>query len=967
MVNNKMVKPNSFLTETPNAEIMSPSCAEPEDSSGDLWMGRNKCFVLESFAGAGSDRIEDMQRRWSKAVDVFLFLIHYKKEAPSSDAGDGDCNDDTDEDAVSQFKATWYDKLKDLHTDPQTRHYHTMVHLAEMFGFLDMLLPNSPAGPADGILSAGVLARQRAAPIRAMLEAVSTMATFFHDAVYDATSPTNEEDSAQLFRDFAGDLKALADGGDDDATPRACALFDFAVDWVGRYILSTKSHSATINGENADDVDGFGNSKGVLNHLTRYFSRHMLAFLDADMAVLAKQSEAYDAYAGLIRKEYIHVPRDAYCQKRAEVLESFLVDPMTGKTKFIFATDAMRTSYELKAKDNLQKEIASLKSGVIPCEDIVEDRKIENETGSDGVLEEEVNGNDSDIAKESKDNDAHAGSFDESDINKQDDDTMDDAPDGGDDNNLAPGWEAVHDPNSGREYYYNSQTGDTVWDKPVIPQEELAESNIGHSNALAADDSVEVEEPSEETVAIESNAEVPVADTIVDSDSPSKQVDVDEDEVVEGAIAEDVVGGNVLPNGWQEFTDDSGNLYYYNAGTGETSWTRPTSDFSSDEAGVNKSHDSKNSAKEEENEEEVVNEETTLPSGWTSLSDESSGRIYFYNEGTGETSWDRPVDNVADDSNDDLKKETSLVNTGMASGSAPGIAAADLFAQPHIADDSVVSGTDAFREPAADVDIPRATESPSATADDGIVDTSPPENVDDKVVEATPNDAAVEDAVNPCTEEPTADSFASSAFDQPAPIESNAVESNAADVFAAPSPANNVVSGEAAALSSNADLDVGSVEARKETLEDTSSDVPPLSAGWAELIDESSGRVYYYNEESGITSWDRPSVPSSGLLDTAEEASSNNLPIDDGVESESESLEDVPTTDAGDYFPGEDKEDIAQNTSSEATGGLDAQPLDQVQESPLPEGWEQLVDPTSGNPYYYCKIDGTTSWDKPVM
>ena len=144
-----MVKPNSFLTtETPNTEIMYPSCAEPEDGGGGLWMGRNKCFVLESFAvdeGAGLDRIEDIQRRWSKAVDFFLFLIHYKKEAPSSDVGDGDCNDD--EDAVSQFKAMWYDKLKDLHTDPQTRHYHTMVHLAEMFSFLDMLLPNSPAGP----------------------------------------------------------------------------------------------------------------------------------------------------------------------------------------------------------------------------------------------------------------------------------------------------------------------------------------------------------------------------------------------------------------------------------------------------------------------------------------------------------------------------------------------------------------------------------------------------------------------------------------------------------------------------------------------------------------------------------------------------------------------------------------------------------------------------------------------------
>ena len=107
-------------------------------------------------------------------------------------------------------------------------------------------------------------------------------------------------------------------------------------------------------------------------------------------------------------------------------------------------------------------------------------------------------------------------------------------------------------------------------------------------------------------------------------------------------------------------------------------------------------------------------------------------------------------------------------------------------------------------------------------------------------------------------------------------------------------------------------------------------------------------------------------MPSPGPPETAEEIS-NNLPINEGVESESESLEDVPTTDAGVYLPEEEKEDIAQNTSPEAMGGSNAQPLDQAQEQSLPEGWEQLVDPTSGKPYYYCKIDGTTSWDRPFI
>jgi len=805
-------------------------------------MGRNKCFVLQSFAavdgGAGSDRIEDMQSRWCKAVDVFLFLLHYKKQTP-----DGGCTDnEAGTDHVSQFKAKWYDKLKYLHTDPQTRYYHTMVHLAEIFGFLDMLLPSAPAGPAGGVLSVEVLARQStAAPIRAMLEAVSSMATFFHDAIYDSTSSTNEEDSAELFREFAGELKALVKDGSDDATPQACALFDFAVDWVGRYILSTKSHSATINGENADgNVDAVGN--GTLNNLTRYFSRHMLAFLDADMAVLAKESAAYDVYADLIRKEYIHVPRVVYCEKRAEVLESFLVDPMSGKTKFVFATDVMRSSYEEKAKGNLRKEIASLKSGFIPCEEGAED---ENKSGTDGAargLNEENNG----FSEDTEESDIQAAKSSEN--KEQEDDIVQTLFS----DQLAPGWEAVHDPNSGREYYFNSQTNQTVWDKPVVPYQQPSSLDADHSNPM--------EESSEEALEV-----------------------------------------------------------------------APASN-------------NENTVKEEKSAEEVLNEKAPLPDGWTSLTDEASGRIYFFNAETGETSWDEPVGNVAHESNvHDLTQSASSDNAVVVSETAPAITAADLFAQAPIADYSRMSDTD------AEVNIPTT----DGVADDVIAD------------EAISHDTVGEDDVNPFKEEPPSDPFASSAFDQPPPLDDDVAEPNAADVFAAPSPTDGVSPGETAALSSDVDLvDDGSVEDKKKALEDTSPAIPPLPAGWTELFDESSSRVYYYNEESGITSWDRPSASSSGPPDTAENPSStSSLPIDEGVESS----EDIPSAD-GDYAPVEEKDGVVENASAGAAVALNAQPLNHEQEHlrVLPEGWEQLVDPTSGNPYYFCTIDGTTSWERPV-
>ncbi|CAB9499640.1 Internal alternative NAD(P)H-ubiquinone oxidoreductase A1, mitochondrial [Seminavis robusta] len=37
-----------------------------------------------------------------------------------------------------------------------------------------------------------------------------------------------------------------------------------------------------------------------------------------------------------------------------------------------------------------------------------------------------------------------------------------------------------------------------------------------------------------------------------------------------------------------------------------------------------------------------------------------------------------------------------------------------------------------------------------------------------------------------------------------------------------------------------------------------------------------------------------------------------------------------------------------------------------VENDMMPEGWTMYYDPESGNPYYYCDIDGTTSWDRPA-
>lgn len=170
--------------------------------------------------------------------------------------------------AMKHSDASWFnDKIVKMYSE-QGRYYHTLVHLEEMFGYLEQ---------SDYI------------DIGADYQAL-VLAIFFHDVVYDPKSATNEEDSAKLFEAFCSNV-----GIEDELKSR-----------VVRYILATKQHTATEDNACAQFL------------------------LDIDMAVLGKQQDAYWKYAALIRREYSFVEHDVYCEKRAEVLKGFLEQPIFG-------------------------------------------------------------------------------------------------------------------------------------------------------------------------------------------------------------------------------------------------------------------------------------------------------------------------------------------------------------------------------------------------------------------------------------------------------------------------------------------------------------------------------------------------------------------------------------------------------------------------------------------------------------
>ena len=177
-------------------------------------------------------------------------------------------------------------------SEPQ-RHYHTVAHLSAVLDVVDSHAQLAPH------------------PERVRL------AAWMHDAVYDprALGDANERDSAE----FAEGLLATL------GVPAATAAE------VARLVGLTAGHATE-----ADDPDG-----------------ELLC--DADLAVLAGDEEAYASYTAAIRREYAHVPEDAFRDGRAQVLTALLELPS------IYRLDPLRAAWEERARANLSRELQVLR------------------------------------------------------------------------------------------------------------------------------------------------------------------------------------------------------------------------------------------------------------------------------------------------------------------------------------------------------------------------------------------------------------------------------------------------------------------------------------------------------------------------------------------------------------------------------------------------------------------------------
>jgi len=181
-----------------------------------------------------------------------------------------------------------YNDLIEAHAEKH-RSYHTLDHIAACLKHLDRV--KDKVHRPDEI----------------------ELALWFHDAIYQPFSGTNEEDSA----DWAVNWLAVHVANTD------------LIDRVRDYILATKTH------DRPDTTDG----------------QYML---DIDLSILGTAPNTYDQFEVNVRREYKRVPSFIFRTKRKAILSGFL------SRDHIYATAYFREQFEDQARMNLWRAISNL-------------------------------------------------------------------------------------------------------------------------------------------------------------------------------------------------------------------------------------------------------------------------------------------------------------------------------------------------------------------------------------------------------------------------------------------------------------------------------------------------------------------------------------------------------------------------------------------------------------------------------
>jgi hypothetical protein len=140
------------------------------------------------------------------------------------------------------------------------------------------------------------------------------------------------------------------------------------------------------------------------------------------------------------------------------------------------------------------------------------------------------------------------------------------------------------------------------------------------------------------------------------------------------------------------------------------------------------------------------------------------------------------------------------------------------------------------------------------------------------------------------------------------------------------------------------------------------------------MTDPNSGLPYYYNEAENTTTWDTPDRTQKGdekkeelaipNLSLGDHVSKIGNPIGEMVENAEETNRVVPEVEVSSLPLNNQKVQI-ETFQKKVEDGTSV--VDEPVQSYLPEGWVEMIDPTSSLPYYYNEAENITAWDRPTL
>ena len=504
---------------------------------------------------------------------------------------------------------------------------------------------------------------------------------------------------------------------------------------------------------------------------------------------------------------------------------------------------------------------------------------------------------------------------------------------------LPLGWTAIQDPATGRFYYNNATTGKTTWEKPI--------AGTANPNGTGHD---------QRNLSPYANASAPQPN--------SRQNSVQQGLVglAQGSVVSSPIPVN-LQSGWTSMKDATGGkTFYQNITTGETRWEMPTGLGVSDSnlnvnGNTNMNHQVQKAQSQMQSQpqlqaqpqmqsqrqiQDLSGSQPQLPPGWEPFKDPASGKNFYRNTITNETTWDLPPAKVITTSPTNLSNASSVTGFTAATGPDPGLGQTIPTSPSNVSALSVgnANQTQPQQQPQPHVQQQQQQQQQQQM---------PPGWKESKSL------------VNGKTYF-TNMSTGKATWERPQNGSPNIHELTTTSTIASP------VSSPLSASPSTPTINSGSGRFG--------------NTPWEGLSDPATGKTFYRNRSTGETKWENPTTVSgsmvnsptsvvSGPVSSPSTPTASNHQAQGGLPKGWTAVVDLGTgkTFYKNEYTGRTSWDVpgADGTGAALSPGFpQAKSNDSAQSQQLPPGWEGIVDLGSGKTFYRNASTGQSTWEKPV-